>query len=235
MGILTTKKQSNSFIGAFFELFFPRTCNGCTNALNSNERAICSDCRINLPKTNWHNYKDNPLEKVFYGRVKVERATSFLFFEKDSIVQSFLHNLKYRNQKELGVLLGLYFGNDLKKANWIKDVDAVLPIPLHPKKLKLRGYNQSNLLGMGLSKSLKIPLESRLLKRIKNTDTQTRKNRLERQINLNQAFKCETTNFNSVLLVDDVSTTGATFESAINAIINSNPHCRIYVATLAMA
>jgi ComF family protein len=229
------KKQTKSTSNALFDLFFPPTCSGCGNLLNQSERCICSICRASLPKTNWANREGNALEKVFYGRVDVYRATSFLYFRKSSMVQSFLHNLKYNSQKELGVILGILFSADLKKAPWVKEVEAVMPIPLHPKKLKLRGYNQSAMLSYGISKGLKIEHEVSSLKRIKFTETQTKKDRVSRQLNVKNAFECNEFNYSSILLVDDVTTTGATFESAITAIKKANPNCKINVATLAIA
>ncbi|MFY0674377.1 MAG: ComF family protein [Bacteroidia bacterium] len=229
------KKRSKSISNALFDLFFPPICYGCGNALNQNERCICSYCQTSLPKTNWQNRMANPLEKVFYGRVEVNRATSFLHFRKNSIVQSFLHNLKYNSQKELGVVLGLYFASDLKKASWVTDIEAVIPIPLHYRKLKTRGYNQSALLSYGIAKGLKIKHELKALQRVRFTETQTKKDRFSRQENVKGAFKCKQFKYQNVLLVDDVTTTGATFESAIAAIKTANPSCKINVATLAIA
>ena len=233
--LIVLKKQVKSTSNALIDLFFPPTCSGCGNPLNQKESCICSFCRTTLPKTNWQNLKSNPLEKMFYGRVEVQRATSFLFFRKSSMVQSFLHNLKYNSQKELGVILGFHFSSDLKKATWINEVEAVIPIPLHPKKLKLRGYNQSALLSLGIAKGLKIKHEVKFLKRIKFTETQTKKDRTSRQLNVKGAFGCKEFHYKCILLVDDVTTTGATFESAIIAIKKANPNCKINVATLAIA
>ena len=228
-------KTGNLFIHSFIDLFFPRSCNGCGNILSAREKVICGTCKLNLPKTSWQNFKGNPLEKTFYGRVEVERATSFLFFEKGGVVQNYLHNLKYKGQKQLGVILGIYFGNDLLKSKWIKNIDLIVPIPLHSKKLKLRGYNQSTMLAIGMAKALKVPYSNKLLTRVRHTETQTLKDRFERQLNVKQAFKCEQTSSENILIVDDVSTTGATFESAIQSIKKANPTCTIYVATLAIA
>jgi len=110
------KKQSkgSELREIILDLFYPRSCCGCGNILLHNERSICLDCRLSLPLTYWHQMEGNPLEKVFYARVQVQRATAFLFFKKDSIAQNLLHQLKYNSQKELGVLLGLYFGKEIR-------------------------------------------------------------------------------------------------------------------------
>ncbi|MGB0431401.1 MAG: ComF family protein [Bacteroidia bacterium] len=229
------KKLVLDATNAVINLLFPETCCGCENILNSNEKNICAICLATLPKTNWQNFKGNPLEKIFYARVPLNRATSFLHFRKDSITQNFLHNLKYNSQKQLGVMLGYYFAYDLKKAVWANQIDAIIPIPLHPKKLKIRGYNQSTMLCIGISKGLKTSMDIKSLKRVKFTETQTKKDRAARQKNVSGAFTCKPFEYKNILLVDDVTTTGATFESAANALLKSNPNCKINIATLAAA
>ena len=111
----------------------------------------------------------------------------------------------------------------------------MVPVPLHPKKLKIRGYNQAALIGLGISKGLKIPMDTKSLKRVKHTETQTKKDRASRQKNVKDAFMCKSLNIKNILLIDDVTTTGATFESAAMAILSTNPSCKINIATLAVA
>lgn len=219
----------------FVDLLFPRSCSGCENILLHHENLICTHCQVELPKTNWHQYPDNPVRKIFYGRCKSDHSTSFLHFRKGSMVQQILHGIKYKGQQELGEYMGYLFGLDLLAAPWVEKLEAIVPIPLHDKKLKTRGYNQSTVLSAGLSKALKVPLDNHSFSRSKFTESQTRKDRLERQLNLSQAFSCQSFQYKHILLVDDVITTGATIESAVNSIHQVNPDCQINIASLAIA
>ena len=123
-------------------LFFPKVCLACTNALVDNEEYICTDCRHDLPVTNFHFDKSNEVEKVLYGRVKIENGTSLLRFQKKGIVQHLIHNLKYKGHQEVGEFLGAWLGEELKTIDAYKDIDVVIPVPLHKKKLRKRGFNQ---------------------------------------------------------------------------------------------
>lgn len=146
-----------------------------------------------------------------------------------------MHHLKYRNQTELGYWLGYQMGIELKKTEWVSNIDVVVPIPLHPSKLKLRGYNQSECLSEGLAHGLKKKHDFTSLQRVKNTETQTRKSRFQRQLNLKNAFSCGSIKAQNLILIDDVMTTGATFEAAASAIKKSNPNCQINIVSLAIA
>ncbi|MBI3143531.1 MAG: ComF family protein [Bacteroidetes bacterium] len=220
---------------AFVDILLPRSCCGCGTGLLAQERCVCATCRLGLPLTNWPDHLTNELEKTLLGRVPIGPSTAFLYFKKHSVVQRLLHHLKYKGQKELGVILGIWFGYSLLRKPWADKVGCILPVPLHPKKLKKRGYNQSGLLSMGLSKSMGIPYDFQTLRRTKYTLTQTKMDRYERQENVKDAFECGAMAHEHVLLVDDVVTTGATLESAILAIIKANPNCTVHVASLAMA
>jgi len=219
----------------FTDLLFPRSCSGCENILLANEKLICTHCRLALPKTNWHHYKENPVAEIFKGRCDVALATAFMHFRKGSLVQQFLHNLKYRGQQELGVKLGHLMGIDLARSEAWKSVEAIIPIPLHKKKLAIRGYNQSELLAIGIGKAGNWELNITSLSRQKFTESQTTKDRLARQLNLKSAFYCEPFAYRHVLLVDDVITTGATIESAVESIRKENPQSQVSVVSLAMA
>lgn len=219
----------------FVDLLFPRSCNGCENILLQHENFICTHCQLELPKTDWHHYPENPVRKIFYGRCKTGNVTSFLHFRKGSLVQQILHGIKYQKQQELGEYMGYLFGLDLLTADWAQKVEAVVPIPLHPKKLRTRGYNQSALLAHGMARALKTSVDERAFARTKFTESQTQKDRLARQLNLNGAFECSAFPYKSILLIDDVITTGATIESAVNNILATNPDCQINIASLAIA
>lgn len=232
---MKTKSGEKTLIHHFVDLLFPRSCSGCENILLHNENLICTHCTVDLPKTNWHQYPENPVRKIFYGRCKTGQVTSFLHFRKGSLVQNILHCIKYKGQQELGEHIGHLFGQDIRNEDWVKSVDAIIPIPLHRKKEKLRGYNQSELLGKGLARAMQVPIDTTSFTRYKFTESQTMKDRLERQLNLDRAFFCEKFSFKSILVVDDVITTGATIESAVNCIQEANPDCQINIASLAIA
>ena len=222
-------------INDFFNLIFPKLCSACSGALLKNEKIICISCVVNLPKTNFHKDKDNPVNKVFWGRVDVEMASSFYLFSKKSKVQNLLHNLKYRGVKEVGSVLGELFGFELNNSKFYKDIDFIVPVPLHQNKLKKRGYNQSEWIAIGLSKSMKVPVNIDSLYRRSDSETQTKKSRYKRWENVGEIFGLANNNLEGkrILLVDDVVTTGATIEACAQLLIQQN--CKVLVATIAYA
>lgn len=219
------------------ELLFPRLCVCCGDKLIEQEQWICLHCLHHIPRTNFHLEAENPVARLFYGRVKIEFATSFFYFSKGSSYQSLIHNLKYKGMKELGAEMGKHFGIDLQQSDDFSTIDLICPVPLHPKKEKKRGYNQSWWIASGMAAQMNIPLSDDNLKRVTFTDTQTRKNRFERWQNVEGIF--ELTNPEAyagkhILLVDDVVTTGATIEACAQAIL-SKTDARVSIATLATA
>jgi ComF family protein len=219
----------------FVSLFYPRICYACGNALFSNEEMLCSYCRFHLPKTNFHQQAENPLSKVFWGRVKLENVSAYFYFSKGGKVQHLMHQFKYRGRHEIGVYFGKLYGTDLKQADSFRDVEMVIPVPLHPKKLRKRGYNQSEKFGAGLAQSMEIALESKILIRTYASETQTRKSRFSRWENVKEIFTVkepEKIANKHVLLVDDVITTGATMEACANHLLEVEG-TRVNVASLA--
>lgn len=192
---------------------------------------------MNLPKTNFHQYPNNRLSKTFWGRVELQNASSFLFFKKGGAVQNLMHALKYKGIKEIGELLGNLYSMDLLNFNGFDVPDAIVPVPLHPDKLKKRGYNQSEWFGKGLAEGLKIPIITNALVRNIQTESQTKKNRWSRWQNVEKVFELinpEIIENKHILLVDDVVTTGATLEACSNELLGQK-HVRVSVATLAYA
>lgn len=222
-------------INDFFNLIFPKLCCACNNALLKNEQIICVRCTLNLPKTNFHNDKENPVNKVFWGRVVIEMASSFYVFSKKSKVQNLLHNLKYKGVKEVGFVTGEMFGHELKDSKYFQDIDYIIPVPLHKHKLKKRGYNQSEWIANGLSKSMKVPVDINTLYRKKDSQTQTKKSKYKRWENVGEIFGLANEGLKGkrILLVDDVVTTGATIEACAQVL--KQQECKILVATLAYA
>lgn len=206
----------------FFNLLYPKECAACNNNLLQNEQIICTNCRFELPDTNFHSEPENQVEKLFWGRVKIEAATSLYYFVKSGLVQKLLQELKYNNNTEVGLVLGEIMGSNLKNCNRFSDIDFVIPIPLHPKKEYIRGYNQSYYFAKGINNITKIQLENHLLVREVFTDTQTNKTRIERWENVENIFSVkspEKVKGKHILLVDDVVTTGATLESCAKTLL----------------
>ena len=213
----------HSLFSDFFSLFFPRYCNCCGRSVATGEECLCNYCASNLPQTNFHTYKNNPVEMLFAGKFPVFRATAFCFFKKKNIMQTLIHQLKYRGNKEIGVYLGHLVGLNLLESKDFASVDVILPIPLHIKKLKKRGYNQSECIAKGMAKTMSKPIDNTSLIRIVATSTQTKKNRYARWENTSGIFRLtapEKLTNKHVLLVDDIITTGATIESAAHELLS---------------
>ena len=181
--------------------------------------------------------EDNPVSRIFWGRTEVESAASYFHFNKGSKVQRLIHLLKYKGRRDIGIYLGRQYGAFLKNSPFFTTVEVIMPVPLHWKKLRKRGYNQSEQFAVGLSISMKIPVDTLILYRKRATETQTKKSRFKRWENVAEIFALkdpEKLNGRHVLLVDDVITTGATLEACILA-LHAVPGIRISVASIAAA
>jgi len=218
-------------------LIYPQVCEVCNNVLAEHEHQICTKCLYELPKTNYHLNIDNPVNQLFWGKVKINSATSYFFFKKGSKFRKLIHKFKYSGKKEIGFELGKKFGNQLAESVYFKDIDIIIPVPLHPDKLKKRGYNQSNWLAKGISKTMNKLIDNHSLCRKVFTDTQTKKNRHERWENVKSAFEIidsESLKNKHILLIDDVVTTGATLEACASIILEIE-NTKVSIATIAMA
>ncbi len=200
----------------FIALIYPRNCVACGNSLYKHEEQVCNYCYVHLPKSNFHKQIKNPVDALFYGRTTILLATSFYLFQKKGSIQKVMHAIKYKHNKDLATLVGKWYAEDLKEDPIISKADYIIPVPLHAKKFKTRGYNQSEEFGKGLSHGLNITLDTSTLKRKEFTETQTKKNKYERWENVEDVFELTSTeNLKNkhVVLVDDVITTGATIEA----------------------
>ena len=210
-------------------------CFGCTAQLSGGEYLLCTVCRHDLPLTDHNFAQENAVDRIFYGRVPIEKAASFLYFSKQGIVKNMLHFLKYKNQQQLGEFIGNWFGTSIAQDQQLS-IDFVIPVPLHPKKLRQRGYNQVELFGKQLAFHLNATFKNDCLIKTQNTKTQTKKNRLARGKNNLDLFilrhSKELDNKN-ILLVDDVITTGATIEACATTLLKAQ-NTKIYVATMAV-
>jgi len=204
------------YLKDFIALIYPEVCGVCDNVLHSHERYFCLDCIIKLPRTNYHQFPDNPIEKSFWGKFKIEKAAAFLFFQRGEKVQHLIHQLKYGGRKEIGYEIGKEYGKELLKSSVFSNVDVIVPIPLHRMKKKSRGYNQSEMFAKGLAEVMKIETDFDSVERVAYTETQTKKKRFARFSNVESIFKVvkpERLEGKHILLVDDVITTGATIGS----------------------
>ncbi|PKP03821.1 MAG: ComF family protein [Bacteroidetes bacterium HGW-Bacteroidetes-6] len=201
---------------SLFRLFYPNLCFACGINLVQSEKTICLSCLTKIPQTDYHTINENPVARLFYGRVDIENATAMCFYDKESSIQHLMHGLKYKNKPEIGIFFGQRLGKLLLESPLYKDIELVLPIPLHPKKERIRGYNQSMVIAQGLIESMPIKIVDDVLVRIEFTETQTRKNRWDRYQNVRNMFGVkhpEKIAGKHLLLVDDVITTGATIEA----------------------
>jgi len=201
----------------FIGLFYPNLCVGCEKSLHRNEKHLCLNCLVQLPRTNNHQTTDNAIEKRFYGKAEIEYASTFLYFEKEIVTQKLLHEIKYRGKKELGEQMGALFGSQLANSRF-SEIDVIVPVPLHPNRFKVRGYNQSEWIARGIAKTMNKPLVNNVLKRAIENPTQTKKSVYERWENTAGIFESENAHLienKHLLLVDDVLTTGATLEACV--------------------
>jgi len=218
-------------------LFFPKVCYACTSMLADNEKHICTVCRHNLPLTNFHFEADDTLKKMLYGRLKLEQATALLKFQKKGIVQHLLHNLKYRGHETIGEMLGQWLGNELKTLEEYKSVDLIIPVPVHKRKLRKRGYNQVAKFGVEIAKALNVPYIDHVLVKTSATKTQVFKKRIARWNNFEEVFSVKNLDEidgKHILLVDDIITTGATIEACANVLLKAK-NIKISIATMAIA
>lgn len=228
--------SSLQWVDDFTGLFFPRICPGCSSSLYKQETLICTNCRYYLPRTRFHQWRNNPVEMIFWGRVRIEYATAGFYFQKKGRLQKIIHQFKYRGGREIGQELGKLMGQELRGTAF-EEVTKVVAVPLHPSKQKLRGYNQSEYLAKGIAEGLERPVDFHSLQRVVASSTQTRKNRFERWQNVEEIFRVENAaslEQHHILLVDDVITTGATLEACASAVLKV-PGARVSIATLAMA
>lgn len=219
-------------------LFYPELCMGCSDALLEQEELICSSCLYHLPWTDFHLDNNNETMQLLKGKFPFVFACSMLYLSPESSVEQLIYNLKYKNHPQVGFSLGLMYGKKLVESRVFEEIDILVPIPLHAKRLRKRGYNQSEYFAKGLAKALGKDVDVSLLKRKKYQTSQTKMAAVDRYQNVAEAFSCvnpqkETTL--NILLVDDVLTTGATITAAVECLLKEMPQCKIYIATIARA
>jgi ComF family protein len=232
-----TLERSINLWNDFVSLFFPVICVSCGKSLFKNENSICTYCLYHLPKSNFHLVNDNPVAKIFWGRINIESAAAFYTFNKGGRVQHLIHQLKYKGQQQVGVSLGKLYGYELRENNAFKGIDVIIPVPLHAKKQRKRGYNQSMCFAEGLAETMHLTVDSDSLFRSIASETQTKKSRFTRWKNVESIFYTkneEPLTGKHILLVDDVITTGATLEACAQTLLKING-VKVSIATIAYA
>ncbi len=218
-------------------LFYPRLCLSCGHNLPPGGLKVCVHCISQLHFTDHHLHIDNTFSTRLFGRVPFYAAGALLVFRKGGLAQPLLHELKYKGNSQIGIELGRWHGKRLKESDHFQDINWILPVPLHIKKKRIRGYNQSAKYAEGLSDTMEIPFSDSILIRNIFTETQTKKGKDERFHNVSNVFgvaKPRLVRNQHVLIVDDVMTTGATLESCANALL-AVVDVRISFAVIAIA
>lgn len=216
-------------------LFYPSCCIECGRQLLPQTKILCHICLTELPHCGFTDSAGNRLEELFYGRVRIEAATSYLYFEKHGIVQHLTHLLKYKGRQDIGTWIGKALAKEISESDRFVSIDLVIPVPLHPKKRRKRGYNQVTRFGQVLADELKVSLEEETLKRNRKGKSLTSKGRIERNESIKNAFYLDSTEMvvgKHILLVDDIITSGATLQACAQKIL-SLPGTRVSLASMA--
>ena len=222
---------------AIGSLLFPSGCIVCGEHVTASMHGICTRCRYDIPLTNYWTNHDNPVKELFAGKVPIVEGSSFFFFSGHSLWRTLIHRFKYGGRWRIAYEMGRWYGSELKASGLYDDIDVVVPVPLHWRKLLSRGYNQSTYLAEGIAHSMSVGVDSHTLRRHRNNPSQARRKGSDRWQNVEDLFSVRNPHRlkdKHILIVDDVLTSGATLSSAISALLDATPNCRISVATLAV-
>lgn len=221
---------------SLLHMLFPNVCAGCGNDMISGRTVLCLKCIDAMPETNFEWHSGNPVEKKFWGRLPLANATAQYYFTRESLMQTLMHEFKYRGNKDLGRQLGRMMGDNIGRSGRFR-IDALIPLPLFETKERRRGFNQAAILCEGIAETLKIPVVNDAIIRSAHTDTQTKKGRIDRWLNMEGRFVLNNAAAlagKHVLLIDDVVTTGATLE-ACGAELQKAGNVLLSIATLCYA
>jgi len=231
--MLSLKELADDFLG----LFFPSLCLSCGASLVRGEELLCTSCMIEINRTGFHLKRDNAVERLFWGRCIIEKGAAFSVYNRGSRIRKLIHLMKYRGRKEIGFALGRIYGSYLHDSSFMDGIDILVAVPLHPDRLKKRGYNQSEYIARGISEVTGVPVAEKVLYRVSATNTQTRRGRFERWENVEGLFAVvdeKQIEDKHVLIVDDVITTGSTLEACANA-LQKGGKTRVSVVSLAVS
>ena len=227
----------HNYLKDFLHIIYPEVCVGCGNDTLASGHLLCAACYHQLPATNFFEQKENPVMEKFFGRAKISNAGSAYFYDKKSVIQRMLHELKYKQNKECGRYLGTLLANEIVSSDWMCNVDVIIPVPLSKKRKFQRGYNQSVLIAEPLAEKFGLTINDEAVVRTVNTETQTHKNREERWNSMQNIFKIEDISAiknKHILVLDDVLTTGATIEVLCNVLLQESG-AKVSIATFACA
>ena len=216
-------------------LLYPPLCASCGLQRPLDQHIFCLDCLNELPETEFHLHASNPFTTHFKGRIQLKAGAAFLYFSRGGGTQRLLHQIKYNNQPDLITTIGRWYGKQLLKSDLWHGIDMIIPVPLHWKKLRKRGYNQSGVFGEGIAEVMGITCHKYALKRITHDKSLTGMNRLKRVETIGSSFMVanpKSVKDKHILLVDDVLTTGATLESCALALLDA-PVASIRMVTIA--
>ncbi|MEO5891220.1 MAG: ComF family protein [Ferruginibacter sp.] len=218
-------------------LFYPHVCTGCGSDVLQEDNLLCLKCITSLPHTHFAEHANNPVEKIFWGRIPQVAAHSEFYFAKESLIQCLIHELKYKGNQQIGIYLGEIMGRTLLESGRFAAIDYLIPLPLYADKERKRGYNQAAVICRGLSNIMNVPVLTGNITRKRFTETQTKKHRTERWENVADSFMINdkaALQGKNILLIDDVITTGATLEACGHAILQA-AEAKLSIAALAMA
>lgn len=234
------KNSLSLFKKDLLHLIYPELCTVCGNELSVHDMELCPFCTEELRYTYFETFEgDSPLDKLFWGRIPLVSTFAMLNFEKESSTQTLLHGIKYKNKRNLAKEMGRRMGNRIiLNMEKYRSVQALIPVPLHPRKHHIRGYNQSEMIAEGISSVLQIPVIKNCLIKTTHTQSQTKKGRFLRWDNVSEVFSISKTlpnHYQHVALVDDVITTGSTLEAGMQKILETMPDIQLSVLSLAFA
>jgi ComF family protein len=237
LGGIHSHKRHYNLLSDLFQLIFPKNCPGCEEPLRKGEGAVCLKCLLEIGETQFHETpENNELYDRLAGKVPLSGASALFFFDKRGRFKRITQALKYGNRPQVGKYLGEYYGEKLRGTDLVTRANAIIPVPLHRDRFAERGYNQSEMIGLGLSKALGIPMVKDALLRAKRTNSQTKKSQTERWENVESAFEVRKPLGGQLILVDDVVTTGSTLEACIRTLYaQAQPPQGVYVLALGMA